>query len=205
MTISVKEATLVFREAVREAVEGQSFWYLIQAGFMVAGGVLALVFPLFASNLVALMLGWLLIFIGVIQGLGLISARHAPHFWMQLISVVLAILVGFLFLTRPGEGLATLTLFLILFFMVEGVTRISFSLMLRPLPNWGWVMASGILGALLSIYLLFNVQLTASWLLGLLLGVNLISQGAALGYFAWRVRYPADAANKKERASRSSR
>lgn len=190
MTISIEEATRIFQDAVREAIERQSFWYLVQAGLMVMAGVLALVFPILSSISVVLMLGWLLIFIGITQGLGLIGARHAPHFWMQLISVVLAILVGFLFLTRPGEGLTTLTLFLILFFMVEGVTKISFSLMVRPLPNWGWVMASGMLGALFSGYLLFNVQLTASWLLGLLLGINLISQGMALGYFAWRVRHP---------------
>lgn len=195
MTISIEEATRIFQDAVREAVERHSFWYLVQAGLMVFAGVLALVFPFLSSISAVLILGWLLIFIGITQGLGLMGTRHAPHFWMQLISVVLAILVGFLFLTRPGEGLTTLTLFLIMFFMMEGVTRISFALMLRPLPNWGWVMASGMLGALFSGYLLFNVQLTASWLLGLLLGISLISQGVALGYFAWRVRHPRDTAS----------
>lgn len=193
MTISIDDATRIFQDAVREAVERQSFWYLVQAGLMAAAGILALVFPIFSSFSVVFMLGWLLIFSGVSQGFSLFGARHAPHFWMQLISVVLAILVGFLFLTRPGEGLITLTLFLILFFMVEGVAKISFSLMVRPLPNWGWVMASGVVGVLLSGYLLLNAQLTAMWLLGLLLGINLITQGAALGYFAWQVRHPSDA------------
>lgn len=63
----------------------------------------------------------MVIFSGAIQGVGLAGACHAPHFWMQLVSVVLVILVGFLFLTRPGDALMTLTLLLIMFFMVEGV------------------------------------------------------------------------------------
>lgn len=193
MTISIDDATKVFQDAVRQAIERQSFWYLAQAGLMIVGGILALIFPMFSSLSVVFMLGWLLIFSGIVQGVSLIGARHAPHFWMQLVSVVLAMLVGFLFLTRPGEGLITLTLLLIMFFMVEGIAKISFSLMIRPLPNWGWVTASGVLGVLLSGYLLLNAQLTAMWLIGLLLGINLISQGAALGYFAWRVRHPSDA------------
>lgn len=192
MAISVDEATRMFNEAIREAIGRQSLWYLIQAGLMVLGGVMALIFPFLSLLSVVFLLGWLLIFSGVAQGLSLIGARHAPHFWMQLISVVLAILVGFLFLTRPGEGVLTLTLFLIVFFMIEGAAKISFSLMVRPLPNWGWVMASGALGVLLSAYLLFNAQQSAMWLLGVLLGINLISQGLALGYFAWRIRHPDD-------------
>lgn len=193
MTISIDDATRIFQNAVREAIERQSFWYLVQAGLMVVTGVLALVFPLFSSLSVVIVLGWLLIISGIAQGLSLVGARHAPHFWVQLVSVVLAILVGFLFLTRPGEGLVTLTLLLIMFFMVEGVAKISFSLMIRPLPNWGWVTASGVLGVVLSGYLLFNAQGSAMWLIGLLLGVNLVSQGAALGLFAWKVRHRSDA------------
>ena len=47
------------------------------------------------------LLGWLLIISGVVQALSLIGARQVPHFWLQLISVVLALLVGFLFLRDP--------------------------------------------------------------------------------------------------------
>ena len=74
-----------------------------------------------------------------------------PNFWLQLVSAVLSIIVGVLFLRRPGEAVVTLTLLLIVFFMVEGFAKIVFSLTIRPLPNWGWVLASGIVGILLSL------------------------------------------------------
>jgi uncharacterized membrane protein HdeD (DUF308 family) len=82
-----------------------------------------------------------------------------------------------LFLRRPGEAVATLALFLIVFFMVEGFAKIVFSLTIRALPNWGWVLASGIVGVLLSLYLLANLNTTAVWLLGVLLGIQLIAKG----------------------------
>jgi uncharacterized membrane protein HdeD (DUF308 family) len=74
------------------------------------------------------------------------------------------------------------------FFMVEGISKIIFSLTIRPFPNWGWVFASGVVGILLAFYLWANTPVTAIWLLGVLLGIELISEGAALGRMAWQAR-----------------
>jgi uncharacterized membrane protein HdeD (DUF308 family) len=111
-----------------------------------------------------------------------------PHFWLQLISVVLAILIGILFLRDPSQGIVTIALLLIVFFMMEGISKVVFALTIRPFPNWGWVLASGLVGILLALILWANLPLTAVWLIGFLLGINLISVGAAIGYLAWRVR-----------------
>ena len=87
-----------------------------------------------------------------------------------------------------GAGLLALTLLLLVYFMVEGISKVIFSLTIRPFPNWGWVLVSGIVGILLSLYLLASFPVTAIWLLGVLLGIQLICEGAALGYLAWQVR-----------------
>jgi uncharacterized membrane protein HdeD (DUF308 family) len=83
------------------------------------------------------------------------------------------VIVGVLLLRHPGEGLLTLTLLLIVFFIVEGISKVIFSLTVRPFPNWGWVLASGIVGILLALYLWANLPITAVWLLGVLLGIQL--------------------------------
>jgi uncharacterized membrane protein HdeD (DUF308 family) len=188
MSMPLEAAALVMREAMRETVRRHSLWYLIQGGLMVLAGVLALVYPLVSSTTVVIFLGWLLVVSGLIQAIGLIGARHVPHFWIQLVSAVLFVIVGMLFLRNPGEGLLTLTLLLIVFFMVEGVSKVIFALTIRPFPNWGWVLLSGLVGIMLALYLWANIPVTAAWLLGALLGIGLISEGAALGYLAWRVR-----------------
>lgn len=187
-TISVEAASQVIREAMRERVKQHSFWYIVQSGLMILAGILALIFPAISSVAIVLFLGWLLIFSGILQAVSLIDARHVPHFWLQLVSVVLSVLVGILFLRNPGAGLLTLTLLLIVFFMVEGISKVIFSLTIRPFPNWGWVFASGVISILLAFYLWANTPVTAIWLLGVLLGIELICEGAALGRMAWHAR-----------------
>jgi uncharacterized membrane protein HdeD (DUF308 family) len=188
MTMSLDAAAQVMREAMRETVRRHSLWYLIQGALMILGGILALIYPIMSSVAVVLFLGWVLIVSGVVQGISLIDARNVPHFWLQLVSVVLSIVVGLLLIRNPQQGLLTVTLLLIVFFMVEGFSKVIFSLTIRPFPNWGWILVSGIIGILLSLFLWANLPVTAIWLLGLLVGIQLISEGAALGYLAWRVR-----------------
>ena len=187
-SMSLQAASRVMREAMRETIKRHSLWYLVQGCLMIVAGILALVHPVFSSVAVAFLLGWLLIISGVIQGVSIIGARSVPHFWLQLLSVVLAVLIGLLILRDPAQGLLTLTILLIVFCMVEGFSKVIFSLTIRPFPNWGWVLASGIIGVLGSVYLWNSLPATETWLLGLVLGLVLISEGAALGYLAWKVR-----------------
>jgi uncharacterized membrane protein HdeD (DUF308 family) len=188
MSMSLDAAANVMREAMRETVKRHSLWYLIQGALMVIAGVLALIYPLVSSVAVVLFLGWLLIISGILQGISLFDARRVPHFWLQLVSVVLSVIIGVLFLRDPGQALLVLTLLLIVFLMVEGISKVIFSLTIRPFPNWGWILASGIIGILLALYLWASLPITAIWLLGVLLGIQFICEGAAIGYMAWQVR-----------------
>jgi uncharacterized membrane protein HdeD (DUF308 family) len=187
MTMSLDAAAQVMREAMRETVRRHSLWYLVQGGLSLAG-ILALVYPVVSSFAVVLFLGWLLIISGVVQGISLFDARKVPHFWLQLVSVVLSVIVGVLLIRHRGEGLLALTLLLLVYFMIEGISKVIFSLTIRPFPNWGWVLASGVVGILVALYLWASLPVTAIWLLGVLLGIQLICEGAALGYLAWKVR-----------------
>src|SRR5262245_26119330 len=113
MAMSLDTAAEVFREAMRQTVRRYSFWYLVQGVLLMAAVLLAIIYPLISSAAVIVLLGWLLIISGILQGFSLISARHVPHFSLQLISVVLAVLIGILFLRDPEQGLLTVTLLLI--------------------------------------------------------------------------------------------
>ena len=186
--ISVDQAARIMRDAMRDAIKRHSLWYMIQGILMMVAGFVALLFPLVSSVAVILLLGWLLIISGILQGVSLIGASKVPHFWLQLISVVLSIVIGLMFLNDPGGGLVALTLLLVVFFIVGGMARIVFALTIRPLSDWGWVLASGIVGVLLGIYLFASLPITAAWILGLLFGIQLLSEGAALTYMTWKIR-----------------
>ena len=98
MTMSLEAAAQAMREAMRETVERHSLWYLVQGALMVLGGFLALISPVLSSVGVVIFLGWLLIISGVVQGISLIGAQHVPHFWLQLVSLVLSVIVGVMFI-----------------------------------------------------------------------------------------------------------
>lgn len=188
MAIPMDAAAAALREAMRETVKRYSLWYLIQGVLLVVAGVLALVYPIVASVAVVSLLAWVLIISGVLQGIGLIGASNVPHYWLQLISAVLAILIGVLLLGSPDSGLLIMTVLLIVYFMVEGIAKVIFALTIRPFPNWGWVLGSGVVGILLALVLWSNMPLSAEWVLGLMLGILLICEGAALTALAWHVR-----------------
>jgi uncharacterized membrane protein HdeD (DUF308 family) len=107
---------------------------------------------------------------------------------LQLIPAVLAVVVGVLLLRNLGPGLLVISLLLIVHLMVDGISRIVFALTIRPLENWVWVLGSGVLGVVLAVVLFAGMPVTALWLIGLLLGVHLVAEGAALIGLAWTMR-----------------
>jgi uncharacterized membrane protein HdeD (DUF308 family) len=188
MSMSLAAASEVFRHAMRDTIRKHSLWYMIEGALLVIAGIVAIMYPFFSSVAVIVMLGWLLILSGVAQGISLIGAKQAPHFWLQMISIILSVLIGFLFLRDPAQSLLTVTLLLLVFFLMEGVSKIIFALTIRPLPNWGWVLASGVLSVVLAGILWGDLPVTAIWLIGLMLGIQLIGTGSAIGLLAWRIR-----------------
>jgi len=181
-------ASAVFSEAMREKVRQFRLLLLLQGGLMVLAGAVAVLFPIFASVAFGWFLGWLLIANGLIQTISLLTARHHPSFWLQLLTAVVGLVVGVLLLRNLGPGLLVISLLLIVYFMVDGISRIVFALTVRPLANWIWVLASGVLGVVLAVLLFSSLPVTALWLIGLLLGIHLVAEGAALIALVWAAR-----------------
>jgi uncharacterized membrane protein HdeD (DUF308 family) len=186
--ISLDAAAAAMRDTMRDTVRRNSLLYLLQGILMVITGVLALIYPSLASIAIVRLLGWFLIASGVFQGFGLIGAREVPYFWMELLSAVLAIVIGVLLLRHTDAGLLFFSVLFLIYFMIEGMVKAIFAFIIRPFPNWGWVLASGLLGIVFAVYLWANLSTVSDWMLGVLLGVLLLVEGTALTSLAWRVR-----------------
>jgi uncharacterized membrane protein HdeD (DUF308 family) len=188
MAITVNEASAVLREAVRDTIRKRSLLFLAQSAVLVVAGLLALIFPAFASTGVLVLLGWLLILSGIVQIVALIGSTQVPYFWFQMITLALEILVGYLLISRPEAGLVAVTFLMLALFLVSGIARVVFALMIRPMQDWLWVLASGLVAIVCALVLFANLPQAATWLLGFLLGIELIAIGGAQGLLAWRVR-----------------
>ncbi|TPE49685.1 HdeD family acid-resistance protein [Amaricoccus solimangrovi] len=188
MSLSVNEASAVLRQATRETIRRRSMLFMIQGGLLVLAGIVALLSPIFASTFFIVFLGWMLVIAGIAQAIGLIGATQVHYFWLQLISAVLAVIVGFMLISRPEAGLLAAALLMVAYFMVDGLQRVVFALMIRPMRNWGWMLLSGITGILVAFVLVWNLPGAAGWLIGLLLGIELIAVGGAMTFLAWDLR-----------------
>ena len=99
-------------------------------------------------------------------------------------------------LASPVTGAVSLTLLLIVFFIIEGVASIMYAFEhKRELSGrWGWMLVSGIIDLILAAIIWAGLPGTAAWALGLLVGINLLFGGGAMVGMALHARSEATAA-----------
>jgi len=87
----------------------------------------------------------------------------------------------------------SLTLLLIVFFIMEGVATIMYALdHRRDLPGrWGFMLASGIVDLVLAAIIYAGLPGTAAWAIGLMVGINMLFGGGALIGLALHARHVA--------------
>lgn len=146
----------------------------------IVAGIIAFVFPLAATLAAALLFGVLLLVTGVAQVIHVFGTEGWKGRAWMLVGGVLSVAVGLLIMLRPVAGALTLTLLLGIFFLIGGGIRAVMALGLRPERGWGLLLANGILGILLGVLVFSQWPEAAAWLLGIVLGVDLMFNGVWL-------------------------
>lgn len=171
-----------FEHEVTAAIRGHWAFFLAEGIILILLGLAAILEPLIATFALSIFIGWLLIISGIVGLFSTFKMRPAPGFAWSLVSAILAIVVGVLLIWHPIAGVFSLTLALIIFFIIEGIASILFAIEYRSsLPaRWGWMVVSGIVDLILAAIILLGLPGTALWALGLLLGINMVFGGATL-------------------------
>jgi uncharacterized membrane protein HdeD (DUF308 family) len=168
--------------------------FLIEGAALILLGLLAIAIPSIASENVTGILGWLFLLSGATGLVTTYWARRAPGFWWSLVSAVLAIFVGGVLIENKSQDLygglmgwpfhnaGPLRLILVLFFLVEGSASIMFAVEHRRQfsRRWAFLFASGVVDIILASIIIFALPGTSAWMLGLLVGINMIFGGSAL-------------------------
>ncbi|HKH81693.1 MAG TPA: HdeD family acid-resistance protein [Methylovirgula sp.] len=167
---------------VTAAIRGHWRFFLAEGIILIILGMAAIVVPLIATLTFTIFFGWLLLISGVVGLYSTFKMHPAPGFWWSLISAILAIVVGILLIGWPVRGAVSLTLLLIIFFLIEGIASIMFALEYRrDLPaRWGWMVASGVVDLILAALIFSEFPSSAAWAIGLLLGINMVFGGTTL-------------------------
>lgn len=186
------------RRSIRDAVRLHSALFVTQGVIITVLGVLAVVWPQISTIAVDVYIGVLFFISGIVGLVVMFFAPSVSAFLWSLLTAALSLFVGVLLLWHPVEGTATLTLVLIAFFVVEGIFQTAGSVAYREIfpDSWGWMLASGLVDLALAALLIAGWPGTASWALGVLVGVNLITSGVAVIMVAFMARHAVRTADR---------
>ena len=140
-------------------------------------GVLAVAFPFATTIAFKTLIGWLFIIgaVGYFYG-----AFHTDTPSRRGLDVVLGVvfgLIGFWLAFFPLTGIVTLTVLLAIAFVVQGLVEATMAFWLKEFPGWKWMLFSGAIAILVGGMIFAELPSSATWAIGLLLGVNLLSSG----------------------------
>jgi uncharacterized membrane protein HdeD (DUF308 family) len=156
----------------------RSLGVLIALGIlMILLGLAALLNPLLVSIAVARILSWIFLFAGIVRTVYAIQAWRQRGFWLKLIVGILYLVVAILLLSNAFGATLTLTLALGWVIVAQGILEIITAFKVRPEPNWGWMLFSGLMALILGILILNRWPFNAIWLLGFFTGLSFIVAG----------------------------
>jgi uncharacterized membrane protein HdeD (DUF308 family) len=170
----------------------REYWgvFLFEGVVLLLLGILAVLVPVIATLTVTFAFGWIFLISGLIGLVTTLHARRAPGFWWSLLSAALGVIVGVLLLVWPITGAISLTLLLAAFFTAEGILSIMYAIEHKREMSgrWGWLLVNGVVDLGLAAIILIAFQTSASWVLGLLIGIDMVLGGTALIVIALEAR-----------------
>jgi uncharacterized membrane protein HdeD (DUF308 family) len=162
-------------------------WFSVLGVGLILLGIAALAASALTTMISVLFLGWLLVIGGVVRVVHAFWARPWGGVFAHLVAGVLSLVVGLLFLTRPIIAELALTLLVALLFVVGGLFRVNIALLWR-FPAWGWVVYDGVLSLVLGFVIWIAWPESALWVIGVLVGIDLLFKGWSCLMFALAAR-----------------
>ncbi|MBD2319936.1 HdeD family acid-resistance protein [Phormidium tenue] len=155
-----------------------SGWITAIAIVMIVLGIIAIVFPFFATIASTVLFGWIFISAGIFQIAYAFQSRGAGQVLWKTILGLLYLLSGIFVILNPREGAIAFTIVLGITIFLQGIIQVSLAFQMRWISfNWGWMLTSGLIGIIFGIFIWSSSPLHAVWFIGTLIGINLLFDG----------------------------
>jgi uncharacterized membrane protein HdeD (DUF308 family) len=158
-------------------------WFLVSGILLTILGVLCIGKAQTATTFSIFTLGWVLIFSGVIWLINSFYAFSWHGFFLYLLNAIIRGVTGYLLIKHPDAGAEGVTMLLAALFIVGGLFR-GIGASVIQFPRWGWTAFSGLVSFVLGVYLLVTWPAASTYFVGVVIGVDLVFDGAALSGFA---------------------
>jgi uncharacterized membrane protein HdeD (DUF308 family) len=154
-------------------------WFLLLGVLLVTAGTAAIIVPpatVGTTFAVAIFFGILLMVAGVATIVSSFWIGEWSGFLIHLLVGILYVACGFVVTENPIVSVVMMTIFIAVSFIVLGTFRIIAALKLRY-PQWGWALLNGTITMLAGVIVFRNLPNDAFWVIGLLVGLEMLFNG----------------------------
>ncbi|WP_246669103.1 HdeD family acid-resistance protein [Ancylobacter sp. TS-1] len=155
-------------------------WFVALGALMIIAGAIALGNLVLSTVVSVLYIGVLMAITGGAQIVHAFQVKTWGAFAFWLLDGLLFLAAGLVAIVVPLVAAEFLTLFLGISLIIGGVFRLVAAFKLRPAQGWGWIAFSAVIAVLLGIEIIAGWPVSGMWVLGLLLGIDLVFNGVAV-------------------------
>jgi len=152
-------------------------WIVALGVVYVIAGLIALSSVVFATRVTVFIVGIMMLVAGVAEVINAFQFKSWGKFLVWLLLGVLYIVAGFLTFENPLLAATVLTLLLGVSLVVSGIMRLILAFSMREGTPWTWVVLSGLVTLLLGLIILVHWPVSSLFVLGTLLGIDLLFIG----------------------------
>ena len=149
---------------------------------ILAGGM-AIIVPRITTYTTEFIIGMILVFDGILQGIYACQLQERTAVGWRGLGALLASTVGIVLIAFPSRGALTLALLIAVFLLISGGFKIMLAFQSRAWSGSRWILISGVASIILGLVVLWQWPERASWVIGVVVGVDLIFSGWRMTVF----------------------
>ncbi len=162
-----------------ETLRAKWGWIVALGVIYSVAGLIALGSVLTATVASVFIVGIMMLIAGVAEVINAFQVKTWGKFLFWVLLGILYIVAGFVTFENPLLAAALLTLLLACALIVSGIMRIILGFSMKRGMPWIWVVLSGVVTFLLGLIILNHWPVSSLYILGLLLGIDLVFAGAS--------------------------
>jgi len=164
-------------------------WFVALGAALIAAGLLAVLFPVLTTVAANVAIGGILLAVGLLHIAQSFSVQRWDGFAWTLLSALVYALAGLILAFFPLAGILTLTVLVAGLLIAAGLVELAWAFRGRGRAGSTWSVVNGLAALAAGTMIALGLPGTATWVLGLLVGINFALSGArflALGLGARR-------------------
>lgn len=162
---------------VTEAIGSGGKGMTILGVIAIIAGILCMLMPALTGVSVIMFIGVLVLVSGVVRMLWAFKAGSVGKGILMFALGFLTLAVGIILLANPLFASGLLTILLVIYFIVDGISEVAAGMRLRPQSGSGWLIFAGVISIVLGILLWRQFPLSGLWAIGILIGIKLFFVG----------------------------